>query len=101
MPVDVVLAGPGIEAEFLDGAVERTVEGVTVPVARAEDLVVMKILAGRPTDLEDVVAVLAANEGHFDEARSRNLLSLLEEALDQSDLLPSFENALRRSRLTT
>ena len=36
IPVDVVLAGPGIETEFLDGAVDRTVEDVTVPVARAD-----------------------------------------------------------------
>jgi len=33
---------------------------VHVPVVSAEDLVVMKVLAGRPKDEEDVVAVALA-----------------------------------------
>jgi hypothetical protein len=98
IPVDIVLAGPGLEATFLDGAIQTEVDGVSVPVARAEDLVVMKILAGRSKDLEDVAAVLAANPTEFDKAHARRLLSLLEEALSQSDLLPLFEDALRRAR---
>ena len=36
------------------------VEGVQVPVASPEDLIVMKILAGRAKDLEDVRTLLAA-----------------------------------------
>lgn len=98
MPVDVVLAGPGIESTFFDGVVERTIDGVTLRVARVEDLVVMKVLAGRPKDLEDVVAVVSANAEHFDEVHTRRLLSLLEEALDQSDLVPLLEQTLRRVR---
>ena len=98
IPVDVVLAGPGIEELFFDGAVSKDVDGVAVPVARAEDLVVMKVLAGRPKDTEDVAAILAAQGDGFDRNRTVELLTLLEEALDQRDLLPAFENAWKRSR---
>ena len=48
--LDVVLAGPGIEEGFFARSVEIEVSGVRVPVARLEDLIVMKVLAARPTD---------------------------------------------------
>jgi hypothetical protein len=95
-PVDVVLAGPGIEEVFFDGIRLIEIEGETIPVASPEDLVVMKVLAGRPKDLEDVVAILAAQE-NFDASRTRQLLELLEQALDQSDLLPTFERCSTRA----
>jgi hypothetical protein len=69
-----------------------------VRVAAVEDLVVMKILAGRPKDLEDVRAMLAARRGSMDTAYIRDMLHLLEEALAQSDLLPAFEQALTHGR---
>ena len=90
-PVDVVLAGPGIEQLFLDGAIRIEIEGVEVPVAKAEHVIVMKVLAARAKDLEDVVAILAAQGAALDEAGIRELLTALESALDQSDLLPAFE----------
>lgn len=96
IPVDVVLAGPGIEELFFEGATFRDVDGLAIPVARPEDLVVMKVLAGRPKDLEDVVAILAAQGDAFERERTLELLAQLEEALDQRDLLPAFESALRR-----
>jgi hypothetical protein len=96
-PVDVVLAGPGIEELFFEGAIELEIEGLTVPVARAEDIVVMKILSSRAKDLEDVAAILAAQRASFDEQRVRELLGMLEEALGQSDLLPTFERCWERA----
>jgi hypothetical protein len=56
MPIDVVLAGPGMEDLFLARARPHTVDDVTVPVASAEDVIVMKILAGRAKDHDDVEA---------------------------------------------
>jgi hypothetical protein len=96
-PVDVVLAGPGIEEMFFEGAIELDIGGLLVPVACAEDMVVMKILSGRAKDLEDVAAMLAARHASFDEQRVRELLGMLEQALDQSDLLPLFERCWGRA----
>ncbi len=98
MPVDVVLSGPGIEELFFERAVTVEVEGVSIPVAAPEDVVVMKVLAGRPKDLEDAVAVLAAQLSKLDLSHIRELLILLERALGQSDLLPAFDAALERAR---
>jgi len=97
VPFDLVLAGPGIEEMFLDNARERKVADVSVPVAAAEDIVTMKLLAGRPHDREDVVAILRAQRGAFDEQRVRTSLEMLDEALDQSDLAASFDDARRRA----
>lgn len=94
LPVDVVVAGPGLEEEFLDRARMIELEGIDIPVISPEDLIVTKVLAGRPKDLEDVRGILRSNEG-LDLARIRSVLGLLEEALDRRDLLPEVEAALR------
>jgi hypothetical protein len=93
MEVDVVLAGSGLEAIALARATRVSVEGIDVPVAHATDLVVMKVLAGRGKDLDDVRALLAS--GDVDVAEARDLLGQLEEALGQADLLPSLDQAIR------
>lgn len=98
LPVDIVLAGPGLEDQFFERVVVRHVDQVRIPVASAEDIAIMKVLAGRPKDLEDVVAVAASHDDSFDVAYIRRTLAQVEEALGQSDLIPAFEDALARSR---
>lgn len=93
-PADVVLGGPGLEEAFLARAVNRAVHGLQVPVAAPEDLIVMKVLAGRRKDEEDVTAVLSAQRGRLDLELIRRTLRALAEALAQDDLLPTFERLL-------
>jgi hypothetical protein len=97
MPADIVLAGPGLEEIFLQRAVVHDIEGVAVPVASPEDLIVMKILAGRPKDVDDVVTILASQSDRFDAGIVRSVLQELESALGQSDLIPLFEKARARA----
>ena len=97
-PVDLVLAGPGLEARFLAQAERRDIAGVIVPVAAAEDLLAMKVLAGRPHDHEDALAVLRARGGELELERVRETLSVLEEALAEDDLVPTFERLVARAR---
>ena len=98
LPVDVVLAGPGIEEQFLDRAEFHVLEGVRVPIATVEDLVTMKILAGRPKDLDDAKGMLRARSEEIDLDYVRRMLQLLEEALSQSDLIPQLEQLIRREK---
>lgn len=98
IPADIVLASPGLEEVFLDRAKVLDVDGVRVPVACAEDVVVMKLLAGRSKDLDDVVAILAAHPDDLDLDLVRATLRMLEEALDQSDLRPALDQALASAR---
>ncbi len=100
IPLDAVLAGPGPEEEFLARARTVVIEGVRVPVISPEDLVVTKILAGRPRDLEDVLGILRQGRTPFDLGRVRTLLLALEEALGRSDLRPLFEQQVAASGRT-
>jgi hypothetical protein len=95
LPLDLVLAGPGPEDLFLERAEPRSLEGVTVPVACAEDLVAMKVLSGRPKDLEDAAAIVAARGSRFDARLARETLAQFERALDRNDLLPELERLVR------
>ena len=93
MEVDLVLAASGLEALALRRATPEAIDDVVVPVAHVTDLVVMKVLAGRGKDLDDLRSLLASGDADLDEAR--DLLGQLERALGQSDLLPLLEEAIR------
>jgi len=95
-PVDLVIAGPGLEAEFLDGARSVDLGGVEVPVIAPEDLLVTKILAGRPKDLTDVEGILRGRRADLDLERTRRFLGLLEQALARSDLLSELNRIVAR-----
>ncbi len=91
IPLDVVLAGPGLEEQFFGGVEELDLGGLRVPVVSAADLCAMKVLAGRPRDLEDVGTILQARRADLDLDRIRATLGLLERALDRRDLVSEFE----------
>jgi hypothetical protein len=91
MDLDVVLAMSGLEEEFLGRAVSLDFDGLDVRVISAEDLVITKILAGRPKDVEDARLVLKRKRASIDLRRIRAALAELQDALDQSDLLPILE----------
>ena len=98
IPVDVVLAGPGLEEEFLERARPVDLGGAVVPVISPEDLIVTKLLAGRPKDIEDIRGVLGERLRKLDLPQIRRLVRLLEQALDRSDLRPLFEAELSAMR---
>ena len=100
MPVDIVLAGPGLEEDFLQRAIPVDVEGTPISVISPEDLVITKVLADRPKDIEDIRNVVHHRRGSLDAERIRSVLQLLERALGQSDLLPVFESAWRQDEGT-
>lgn len=95
VPVDLVLAGAGLEEEFLGRARMMRVGNVSVPVIAPDDLIVTKVLAGRPKDLEDVLGVLAEQGPCLDLTRIRRLLGSLDEALSRNDLVATFDTALQ------
>jgi hypothetical protein len=95
MPLDLVIAAPGIEEEFLARARPIDVGGVEVPMMSVEDLIAVKVLAGRRKDLEDVRGVLIEQRGRVDLARTRDVLAALEDAIGERKLLPRLERLLR------
>lgn len=95
-PLDVVLAGPGLEEGFLDRAREVDLAGSSIPVISPEDLLVSKIFAGRPKDVEDARGILEERGEELDLQHVRNLLDLLEQALSRRDLVIVLEREMER-----
>jgi hypothetical protein len=81
MPLDVVLAGSGLEEEFLSRAKAVDVGGTSVPFIDLGDLIIAKVLAGRPKDVDDATALWRLHGSTLDADRIRGTLGLLEEAL--------------------
>ncbi|WP_438012036.1 DUF6036 family nucleotidyltransferase [Sorangium sp. So ce321] len=99
MPIDVVIAASSLHTEFLDRRRLIALGGVRVPMISPEDLVVTKVLAGRPKDLEDVSGVLL-EQTDLDLERIRGLLGELEAALGEDRLLRRLERLIRKARTT-
>lgn len=99
MPIDVVLGSPGLDEYFLDRSERIDVGGTTIRVARREDLVCMKLLAGRPHDLQDAAAMVRAGACDLDEVRA--FVEGMAEALGDAELperLTSLLVGLERER---
>lgn len=60
--VDLLVAGTAFEREAVQQAVERDI-GLRCRVVRAEHLIVYKLIAGRPRDVDDVDAILRTLAG--------------------------------------
>ena len=64
--LDLIFSTTPYEAQAIARAVLVEVEGVSVPFASAEDLVIHKLFAGRPRDIEDAVGVVQRNGAKMD-----------------------------------
>jgi hypothetical protein len=92
--IDLSLAWLPFEDEALAHADAATIDDVTVPVARAEDLVVYKVVAWRPQDQQDIERLLHLHGSSMDLERVRLLARAFCEALDAPERLESLEKLL-------
>jgi hypothetical protein len=58
MKVDISLGATPFEEEVIDRSVRRSALGVTVCLPSPEDLFIMKVLANRPKDQQDLVSLV-------------------------------------------
>ncbi len=96
VPVDIIIGGEGLEEQFASRSQIQSFDDISVPVACAEDVITMKILAGRDKDIDDVRAIVAVKYEQLDFDAIRETLGMLESALDRSDLLPILEAQITR-----
>jgi hypothetical protein len=92
MPLDLVLSGSGLESDILDNARPVRIGRRSFPVIAPEDLVITKILAGRPKDIEDAQSVLYEQRDSLDLKRVRGVLRDIEKAVDVSDLVRTLDS---------
>jgi hypothetical protein len=98
LPVDLVVAGPGLDEEFLARARHIDVAGIAIPIVSVEDLLAMKVLAGRRKDLEDVRGLLIEQHGRIDLDRTRDVLGALEAASAAPNLVSRLERLIKAAR---
>ncbi len=97
IPVDISLGILPFEEEMIERAARFNVQGVEIPVATPEDLIVMKVLAFRGKDAVDIEAILDANKT-IDLDRVRHWVSGLSAALELPEIKERFEALLRNRR---
>jgi hypothetical protein len=95
MPLDLVIASSALDEGFLARVRPIDIGGVEVPMISVEDLIALKVLAGRRKDLEDVRGVLIEQHGRVDLAQTRDVLMSLEAAIGERKLLPRLDRLLR------
>lgn len=64
--VDLAIGLTGFERQLLDRATQITLTDRVLPVATAEDLILLKVLAGRPRDMEDIAGIVARQANALD-----------------------------------
>ena len=95
--IDVALAAFPFEIEAIERATPWTLgESVALRSCSAEDLVVYKLVAGRPQDLVDVEGIVRRQEDRLDVDRIRRWGLEFAELKEDPDLLRPFENLWRK-----
>jgi len=84
--IDLVFSLSGYERQAIERAKTVSIGGVGVRFASLEDLIVQKVVAGRPRDLDDAEKVIAKNPG-FDRAYVERWLQEFGQELDTQFLL--------------
>jgi hypothetical protein len=99
VPVDVSLGWLPFEEEAMAAAEIHEIAGVRTPVARAEDLVIYKMVAARPRDLDDVENLLTVHGRSLDLRRIRAHVADFAAALEDAERPAALERLLRRAAL--
>jgi len=97
--LDISLGLPGYEEEMIRRAIGyELVPGKSVRVCSAEDLIILKSVAGRPQDLIDIESVIIRQRGKLDAAYIRGWLRQFDALLPAPHALADFERAWRAEK---
>jgi predicted nucleotidyltransferase len=93
--IDISLGGLPFEDEVIERSSWIDAGNVRIRLASAEDLIIMKAVAGRPRDMMDIENVIAANP-HLDVERIRRWVREFSAVLDMPDIHSNLEVLLKR-----
>ena len=88
--VDIAVGLSGFERQAIARATAVVLSGVPIPVVSAEDLILMKLLAGRPRDTDDVRNIMLRQGSALDWNYLLETGRQLQQAVDQ-DLLSELQ----------
>jgi len=88
--VDVTLGGLPFEQAAVEKSAVHSIGGLQLRLPRVEDLLVMKAIARRPKDIEDIRGLLAAHP-QVDVSEARRWIREFATAMSMSDMLEEFD----------
>ena len=95
--IDVTFGRLSFEQTAIDNSEIHDVGGLRVRLPRVEDLLIMKAVARRPKDLQDIEGLLAAHPD-ADIAAVRQWVREFATAMTMSDMLDDFDKVVARSK---
>jgi hypothetical protein len=98
VPLDVTLAWLPFEQEAIGHALRVPFAGMSLPVPRAEDLVIYKLVAARPRDVDDAERLLLLHADHVDLGRVRRLLEQFCQVLEDQSRLEQLDRLIARTK---
>jgi len=96
---DFIIAQNPLERAAIRRARLKKISSVNVKIARAEDIVIHKILSDRPRDLEDAGSILIKQRKKLDTKYILFWLKKVAEANRKPELIPAFKNLLKTHRI--
>jgi predicted nucleotidyltransferase len=81
--VDLAIGLTGFEKQLIDRADDITIAARNIPVATPEDLILLKLLAARPRDMDDVSSIVARQGESIDWQYLRQTGKALQDAVSQ------------------
>jgi predicted nucleotidyltransferase len=95
--LDVTFGGLPFEESAIEKSQAHDIGGISVRLPRVEDLLVMKAIARRPKDIEDIRGLLEAHPG-ADFAAARRWVREFATAMSMSDILEDFDKLLAQRK---
>jgi predicted nucleotidyltransferase len=92
--IDFVFADGGLDSEFLSRAIQVKLGKVSFPVVSVNDLILMKLIAQREKDVEDIRLIFRAKTKGIDVDFLREQVALFGSALDDSNMALILEEAI-------
>lgn len=93
--VDLIFSFTPYEREAIERAATVVLGGRTVKFATLEDVIIHKVFAGRPRDLEDVRSIILKNP-HFDAQYIIDWLAKFDQSVEGGAFLSQFKDILER-----
>lgn len=91
---DLALGLLPFEQQAVVAATPRDFGGFSLPLPTAEDLVIMKAIAGRPRDIGDIEGIVA-NTPNLDNARIRLIVGELAAELGEAQIMEDLDRLLK------
>lgn len=93
--IDVMLGMSPFEEKLIRQGVSVRIANTTIRLPKPEDLILMKIIAGRPKDLDDIRSILDTHP-RLNTAKLRNTVAELTEATANDQMLRSFDEVTKK-----